>query len=387
MTQLAPRRALLGVAVAVAAVLAVPAQAEQARQDYVVTLGPGAPAPALVAGLAERLGGDVGFVYRYAVRGFTVSVPVGLAPRLRGLPGVLAVEPSRPVSADATQYPTPSYGLDRINARTGLDDRWTYSATGAGVTAYVVDSGINLEHADFRRRVAAGYDAVTPSTGAKDCYGHGTHVAGTLGGSQYGVAKAVSLVAVRVLDCQGNGTTGTVIAGLDWVAGNARRPAVVNLSVGGGVSSAVDRAVEGVIARGVPVVVSAGNDGGLVNDLLGWSDACLGSPSRVPAALTVAATGRDDARAPYSNTGTCVDLWAPGTDIVSDWVGSPTATAVSSGTSMSAPHVAGVAALYLSRNRTASPAQVASALIADSSKGVVSGGGASTPNRLLFSRY
>ena len=374
---------------AVATALIAPSQAATPlTATYVVQVAPTALGSA-VATLTRPLGGRVGFVYSHAFHGFSVTLPTAAAPALRVLPGVVAVYPNRVLHADGVQVNPPSYGLDRIDQRAlPLSTTYGSTATGSGVTAYVIDTGIRYSHRDFGGRATPGFDAVTAGGGAVDCNGHGTHVSGTIGGAAYGVAKAVRLVGVRVLDCSGSGTTAQVVAGIDWVAGHhaAGVPAVANMSLGGGADAAIDAAVNKAIADGITFGVAAGNDGGFLTDLLGSSNACNGSPSRVPAALTVAATDRSDARATYSNRGSCVDLWAPGTDIVSDWFSSDTATQTLSGTSMATPHVVGVAALLLSRGYQ-SPAAVANALVSVSTKNVVTNAGSGTPNRLLFTNY
>lgn len=355
--------------------------------SYIVTLDSGTPQ--VVAGLAEALGGTVGHVYENALQGFSVDLPALLLPTLRTLPGVASVEQDAVVAVTATQAPTPSYGLDRIDQRAlPLSGSFTTTATGAGVKAYIVDTGIALDHTDFGGRAVSGFDAVDGGS-ADDCNGHGTHVAGTTGGTRYGVAKDVSLVAVKVLDCAGSGATSGVLAGVDWVAGDhqAGQPAVANMSLGGGASTALDAAVKGAIADGVSFSVAAGNSGGGVGGLLGTDNACTGSPSRVPEALTVGATDASDAKASYSSRGSCLDLFAPGSDITSSWFTSPTATKTISGTSMAAPHVAGVAALYLSTSPRATPAQVSQRLVSTATPGVVKRPGAGSPNRLLFSNY
>ncbi len=355
--------------------------------SYIVTLDSGTPR--VVAGLAEALGGTVGHVYENALQGFSVDLPALLLPTLRTLPGVASVEQDAVVAVTATQAPTPSYGLDRIDQRAlPLSGSFTTTATGAGVKAYIVDTGIALDHTDFGGRAVSGFDAVDGGS-ADDCNGHGTHVAGTTGGTRYGVAKDVSLVAVKVLDCAGSGATSGVLAGVDWVAGDhqAGQPAVANMSLGGGASTALDAAVKGAIADGVSFSVAAGNSGGGVGGLLGTDNACTGSPSRVPEALTVGATDASDAKASYSSRGSCLDLFAPGSDITSSWFTSPTATKTISGTSMAAPHVAGVAALYLSTSPRATPAQVSQRLVSTATPGVVKRPGAGSPNRLLFSNY
>lgn len=379
-------------AAVVGAALVLPAQAAVvpvATSSYIVTLTPAAASPQAVSALTQALGGRIGFVYQHALKGFSVTLPTAALPALRLLPGVASVTPDRVLHIDATQTPTPSYGLDRIDQRNlPLNNTFTTTATGAGVTAYIIDTGILYNHSDFGGRAVKGFDAVTAGGDAVDCNGHGTHVSGTVGGTKYGVAKAVKLVGVRVLNCSGSGATSGVVAGIDWVTGNhqAGVPAVANMSLGGGADPALDAAVNGAIKDGITFGVAAGNDGNIATDLLGSSDACNSSPARVPDALTVAATDQSDARASYSNRGPCVDIWAPGTGITSDWYTSPVATNTISGTSMATPHVVGVAALYLSRVGNQSPAQVAAALIATSTAGKVTNAGSGTPNRLLFTQ-
>lgn len=372
--------------------LSVPATAKPGllgpSTSYIVTLDSGTPQ--VVAGLAEALGGNVGHVYENALQGFSIELPALLLPTLLALPGVASVERDAVVTVTATQAPTPSYGLDRIDQRTlPLSKSFTTTATGAGVKAYIIDTGIKLDHTDFGGRASSGFDAVDGGS-ADDCNGHGTHVAGTTGGTRFGVAKGVSLVAVRVLDCAGAGATSGVLAGVDWVTGDhqAGQPAVANMSLGGGASAALDTAVQRAIADGVSFSVAAGNSGGgLLPGLLGTDDACTGSPSRVAEALTVGATDATDAKASYSSRGSCVDLFAPGSDIASTWFDSPTAIKTISGTSMAAPHVAGVAALYLSTAPRATPAQVSQRLVSTATPGVVKGIGSDSSNRLLFSNY
>ena len=363
------------------------AAAPAARSAVIVTLDDAGAAPAAVARLAEGLGGQVGHVYTDALRGFSVELPTTALPALRALPGVVAVEADGVVRAVATQSPVPSYGLDRVDQRAlPLSGGFTYADTGAGVTAYIIDTGIRRDHVDFSGRAVSGYDAVTSGGSANDCNGHGTHAAGTVGGEAHGVAKDVTLVAVRVLDCGGSGSTSGVIAGVDWVARHhaAGEPAVANMSLGGGASSALDSAVRGAIADGVTFAVAAGNDGGLLGELTGAADACNGSPSRVAEALTVGASDKSDNKASYSNRGPCLDLFAPGSSIVSAWHTSSTATSSLSGTSMAAPHVAGVAAQYLQGAPSASPATVGQHIVSTATTGVVKNPGSGSPNRLLF---
>lgn len=357
-------------------------------QSFIVTLD---AAPTVLtsttAGLARSLGGTVTHTYSAALKGFSVQLPAAQVGFLRALPGVLAVEPDSVMRINETQLNPPSYGLDRIDQRDlPLSNSYTTASAGAGVTAYIVDTGIRFTHQEFGGRATSGVDEVDGGS-ADDCNGHGTHVSGTVGGATYGVAKAVSLVAVRVLDCAGSGATSGVIAGIDWMTANhqAGAPAVANMSLGGGTSAALDTAVSTAISDGISMAVAAGNDGdALLAGLLGTNNACNHSPARVPAALTVGASDRDDARASYSNFGTCVDLFAPGSAIVSSYMGSDTATKTLNGTSMATPHVAGAAALYLSQSPSATPAQVASALTGNATSGKITNVGSGSPNRLLF---
>jgi subtilisin family serine protease len=328
--------------------------------------------------VAKAHGGKVLATYTKVLNGFSAKLTDRAVAELRTSPDVAFIEADQRVSIDATQSPA-TWGLDRIDQRNlPLNNSYSYNATGSGVTAYIIDTGILASHTQFGGRVTSGYTAVNDGRGTTDCNGHGTHVAGTVGGSTYGVAKQVTLKPVRVLDCSGNGTTTGVIAGVDWVTGNhaAGTPAVANMSLGGGVSSALDTAVTNSINDGVTYAVAAGNES---------TNACNGSPSRVGAALTVGSTTSSDARSSFSNYGSCLDLFAPGSSITSAWYTSTTATNTISGTSMATPHVAGVAALYLQGNPTASAATVGSAIINSTTTGVVSNPGTGSPNRLLYS--
>jgi len=349
--------------------------------SYIVTLDPDS-ITTQVAGLTDALGGDITHVYEHALNGFAVTLPTTAADALADLPGVLAVEADQPVQLAATQSGA-TWGLDRTDQRQlPLSGSYGYAATGAGVTSYIIDTGINLGHTDFGGRATTGYDAIDGGS-ADDCQGHGTHVAGTVGGATYGVAKQTSLVAVRVLGCSGEGSTSGVIAGVDWVTADhqAGEAAVANMSLGGGTSTALDQAVQRSIADGVTYAIAAGNGNALGIPV----DACGQSPARVGAAITVGASDRSDRPGSFSNYGTCVDLFAPGVDITSDWIGSSTATNTISGTSMATPHVAGVAALYLQDNPGASPAAVAAEITANSTQGAVASSTAG--GDLLFSDY
>jgi hypothetical protein len=274
----------------------------------------------------------------------------------------------------------PPWGLDRIDQRAlPLSASYTYPNTAPNVHAYIIDTGIRFSHSQFGGRAASGFDAVDGGS-ADDCNGHGTHVAGTVGGSTYGVAKQVSLVGVRVLNCQGSGTNAQVVGGIDWVTANAVKPAVANMSLGGGANTAIDNAVSGSISSGVTYAIAAGN-----GDIFGnRQNACNYSPARVAAAITVGATQSNDAAASFSNYGTCVDILAPGVSILSSWYTNDTATNTISGTSMATPHVAGAAALVLSANPGWSNLQVRDYLVNNATPNVVTNPGTGTPNRLLY---
>jgi subtilisin family serine protease len=347
--------------------------------QYIVVLNQGADprSVAAVAGVSPR------YVYTSAVNGFAAGLNQGQLNALQHNPNVAYIEQDQPVHASVTQTGA-TWGIDRIDqANLPLSTTFSYLNTGVGVRAYIVDTGILLTHTDVVGRASTGYDAVTAGGTATDCNGHGTHVAGTVGGTLHGVAKGVSLVAVRVLGCNGSGTNAGVIAGVDWVANNHVKPAVANMSLGGGASTTLDNAVANAISKGVTFAVAAGN-----GNFLGIAqNACNYSPARVPSAITVGATTKTDAKASYSNYGTCVDIFAPGSSITSAWYTSTTATNTISGTSMASPHVAGVAALYLQSNPGATPAGVASALIAGATLNKVTSPGSGSPNRLLFTAY
>ncbi len=355
--------------------------AASALGSFIVTLD-GSGVPAQVAARAERqFGGRTQHVYTAALEGFAIQLPTAAADRLRTLPGVAAVEEDQTVAVAGAPA---SWGLDRIDQRSlPLSTTYTATGTGTGVTAYVIDTGIQLSNVDFGGRAVTGYDAVDGGT-ADDCNGHGTHVAGTVGGTKYGVAPGVVLVAVRVLDCRGSGSTSGVIAGVDWVTKNHTARSVANMSLGGGVSSALDAAVATSIASGVTFAVAAGNG----NSRGVPQDACSSSPARVGAALTVGATDNTDAAASFSNYGPCVDLFAPGVGITSDWYSrkSVSATNTISGTSMATPHVAGVAALYLEKAVETSPGAVTDAIGALTTKDVVPTTRTAN-NDLLYSNY
>ena len=328
-------------------------------------------------------GGVLKHAYHSALKGFAAELTPAAAAALAADPDVAYVEPDQVMSISTTES-NATWGLDRVDQRARpLSGTYTYTNTGAGVTAYIIDTGILFSHSDFGGRAVTGYDAVTSGGNAQDCNGHGTHVSGTVGGSKYGIAKGVRLVAVRVLSCSGSGSTSGVIAGVDWVTSHHATPAVANMSLGGGASTALDNAVANAIASGVTFGIAAGNGnrGGVAQD------ACNSSPARVGAAITVGATDNSDRKASWSNYGTCLDIFAPGVSITSDWYTSTTATNTISGTSMATPHVVGVAALYLQSNPSATPQQVRDALVANSTANVVTSAGSGSPNRLLFTSY
>src|SRR5262245_52655325 len=329
----------------------VRAQAGRAIPNcYVVVLKPGAVvrAGSLQAGMtvsqlavsaAARFGGRVGHFYENALSGYSVCLPEAAALKLADDPSVAFVEEDQVVTADVTQTGA-TWGIDRVDQRNRpLSGTYPYNFDGTGVHAYVIDTGIRATHTQFGGRVSGGMTAINDGNGTNDCNGHGTHVSGTIGSATYGLAKNVSLHPVRVLDCSGSGTNSGVIAGVDWVRLNRVLPAVANMSLGGGVSTALDTAVANAIASGVTFAIAAGNSN---------ANACNSSPARVATAITVGSTTTTDARSSFSNFGTCVDIFAPGSSITSTWNTSDTATNTISGTSMATPHVAGVAALYLS---------------------------------------
>nr|WP_308122882.1 S8 family peptidase [Streptomyces geysiriensis] len=371
---------------------AVPAQAAPAegtvlaagsptavKDSYIVTLKKSTGLKASSAAgkdLVEDYGGTVKKTFRSALNGYTATLSATEARRLATDPAVASVEQDQRVRlADTTQANAP-WGLDRID-QTSLPLSGTYTypdSAGSGVTAYVIDTGVRITHQQISGRASYGYDAVDGDTTASDGNGHGTHVATTIAGTTYGAAKKAKIVAVRVLDNNGSGTTAGVIAGIDWVTANHSGPSVANLSLGGGASTTLDTAVRNSIASGVTYAVAAGNSG---------ANASSYSPARVNEAITVGATTSTDAKASYSNYGSVLDLFAPGSSITAGWHTGDTATNTISGTSMATPHVAGAAAVYLANHTSATPAQVATALVNGATAGKVTSPGTGSPNRLL----
>ena len=342
--------------------------------QYIVVLNDGAN-PRSVAAIA---GVTPHHVYTAALNGFSATLNAGQLNALQRQEGVSYIEEDQVARASATQSGA-TWGLDRVDQRDlPLNSTYNYTPTGAGVNAYIIDTGILTTHNEFGGRAVAGYTAINDGKGSSDCNGHGTHVAGTVGGSVYGVAKGVKLYAVRVLDCAGSGSNSGVIAGMDWVANNHVKPAVANMSLGGGASTATDDAVNRMHNAGVTVVVAAGNEN---------QNACNVSPARAANAITVGSTTNTDARSSFSNFGTCVDIFAPGSNITSAWYTGNTATNTISGTSMASPHTAGVVALYLQGTPSATPAGVATALVDNSTLNKVTSAGTGSPNRLLHSIF
>ena len=323
---------------------------------------------------------DLQFVrsYQHVLPGFVVRANAKQLERLLFDLRVDYVEQDGVVTASATQTGA-TWGIDRVDQRNlPLNSSYIYDTTASNVHAYIVDTGVLGSHTEFSGRMSNGYTAISDANGTNDCNGHGTHVAGTVGGTTYGVAKQARIHPVRVLGCDGSGTNSGVIAGMDWVTANHVKPAVANMSLGGGASTATDDAVQRMYAAGVTVVVAAGNDN---------ANACNYSPARAANAITVGSTTNTDARSSFSNFGTCLDIFGPGSNITSSWYTSSTATNTISGTSMASPHVAGVAALWLANNPAATPAQVATALINNSTLGKVTSPGTGSANRLLHSLF
>ena len=353
--------------------------------QYIVVLSDQAKTALLATGksrataqsVAARYHVQITNVYEHALSGFSINASEQQARLIAAETGVAYVVEDGVMSMVATQSPA-TWGLDRVDQRNlPLNSSYIYDQSGASVNVYVIDTGIRATHTEFGGRAALNFTSINDGNGANDCNGHGTHVAGTIGGATWGVAKSVQLHSIRVLDCNGSGSTSGVIAGVDWVTANRALPAVANMSLGGGANQALDDAVQRSINMGVVYTIAAGNNN---------TDACTQSPARTPAAITVGATTSSDARASFSNFGRCVDMFSPGSGITSAWSTSDTATNTISGTSMASPHVAGVAALYLQTNPGATPATVTYALESMMTYGVISNVGSGSPNHLLYSR-
>ncbi|TVP55599.1 MAG: S8 family peptidase [Halomonadaceae bacterium] len=378
-------------------------------ERYILTLDPALPSLLGLNNLESSIqsllvavgGGDLLHTYRTAMTGAAVSLTASQARLLSSLPGVLQVEQDQVVTLVTATQNNATWGLDRVDQRfLPLDNQFTYPAQGGeGSNIYIIDTGLRETHNDFTGRVIEGrnfavndtgllglgglpligpllnFGGETDSSDVTDCNGHGTHVASTAMGTEFGVAKGANVSGIRVLDCAGAGSNADVIAGVDWVAANHQKPAVANMSLGGGSSVALDNAVRGAVNQGVTFVVAAGNSD---------ADACSGSPNRVAEAVTVGSTTRTDSRSSFSNHGSCVDIFAPGSDITAAWFQSDNQTNTISGTSMASPHVAGAAALILADQPSLSPAAVMSRVGQEATTNVLSNIRAGSPNRLLF---
>ncbi|EMG9696073.1 S8 family peptidase [Acinetobacter baumannii] len=350
------------------------------KNQYIVILNKDAgPSKDFAQNIAKQHAGKVLQSYDTVLKGFAIYLPdtagAAFIEAMKKNLHVLSVESDTIVNIDATTQSNPDWGLDRIDQKAlPLNSTYSYLQTGSGTTAYIVDTGILSSHQEFSGRVLSGYTAISDGNGTTDCNGHGTHVAGTVGGTTYGVAKNVNLVPIRILGCDGSGASSNVIAGLNWILKNGKKPAVVNMSLGGEANASLDSAVENLFNNGYVMVVAAGNSN---------TDACSSSPARVSKAITVAATDSTDTRASYSNYGSCVDIFAPGSQINSSWIGSNTATKVLNGTSMATPHVVGVVAEMLQSTPTATPQTISTDLLNQASNNVVKNPSGS-PNRLLY---
>ncbi|HEY9372435.1 S8 family peptidase [Streptomyces sp.] len=391
--RLAAASAIAVAALALGAASTLPAGAAEAAQEgvienagapgtisgsYIVTLHESAQAETSKGrAVAAEYGAKIKKTYTAALNGYNVELSEAQAKKLAADPAVKSVVQNRVFKVTGTQPNPPSWGLDRLDQRAlPLNQSYTYpDSAGTGVTAYIIDTGVRISHSDFGGRAFNGYDAVDNDNVAQDGNGHGTHVAANVAGNAYGVAKKAKIVAVRVLDNNGSGTTAGVVAGIDWVTQNHTGPSVANMSLGGGADSTLDTAVRNSIASGVTYAIAAGNSN---------ANASGYSPARVTEAITVGSTTNTDARSSFSNYGSVLDIFAPGSNITSAWNTSDTATNTISGTSMATPHVAGAAAVYLGDNPTATPAQVSTALVNAATPNVVGSPGTGSPNRLLF---
>jgi subtilisin family serine protease len=354
--------------------------------SYIVVLDQNATSSRIdaVAGAATAAGASVRYVYRTAIKGFSAKMSDSALAKIRATAGVAYVEADAgarlddTVSQDKGQQPALSWGIDRADQRNRpMDGTYHWKHTGKGVTAYVIDTGIRISHTQFEGRASYGYDFYDDDEIASDCHGHGTHVAGTVGGKDYGIAKEVSLVAMRTIDCGGFGVVGDSIAAVDWVVEHATTRAVMNMSLHFGKVQALNDAIHRAYDADILFAAAAANDN---------QDACNDSPSSEPTAVTVAASTETDQEAGFSNHGPCVDLYAPGTNIVSAGLSSDTATAVMSGTSMASPHVCGALALVLEKKPAANAKKITKALLKKTSKDKISNPGPGTPNKLLFTK-
>ncbi|HKY27708.1 MAG TPA: S8 family peptidase [Pyrinomonadaceae bacterium] len=359
-------------------------KANKIENNYIVVLddsvvgerGEYSIAPYIAQEVAANYRGKINHVYKHALNGFAIEMTEDQAEALSNDFRVKFIEEDQVMTADATQS-NPPWGLDRIDQRNRpLNAIYTFNWTGSGVRVYVIDTGIRTAHTQFGGRASNVFDAFGGN--GQDCHGHGTHVAGTVGGSTFGVAKSSLLRGVRVLNCSGSGSNSGVIAGVDFVRNSGIRPAVANMSLGGGASSALDTAVNNLHNSNVTIAVAAGNSN---------ANACNFSPSRAANAITTGSTTQSDARSSFSNFGTCLDIFAPGSGILSAWFTSNTATATLSGTSMASPHVAGAAALYKQANPSASSTTIRNALVNNATTGVISNVGTGSPNRLLYTLF